>query len=140
MEIWDRDVTDCPDCGGERIVFTGEVGTSASTTAVFGAFLYDHPGNPEVYIDATLGTFGGDGPAANADHATFGSRTGYLDENPHFGSTLVTGGEMAPDDPFFGVKLAREQALTHPRLDDFWVVNDIILGGIEEVARLFNGG
>ena len=140
IEIWSRDVTGCPDCGGERVVYTGEVGTKRSTTAVFGASLYDHPGNPEVYIDATFGTFGVDDPAADADHVTFGSRTGYMDEHPHFACTLVTGGAMAPDEPFFGAKLTRDQALTHPWLKEFWMVNDIILEGIDEVARLFDAG
>lgn len=139
LEIWGRDVMACPDCGGDRVVYTGEVGTDTVTVAVFGAFLYDHPGNPEVYIDATFGTFGQDDPASHADHITFGSRTGHMDEHPHFGCSLVTGGEMAPEEPFFGVRLTRDQALAHAKVQDFWVVNDMILEGIDEVGRLFNG-
>jgi hypothetical protein len=139
LEVWSRDARTCPDCAGDRVIYTGEIGTDEATVAVFGAFLYDHPGNPEVYVDATFGTFGSDDEAAYADHVTFGSRTGSLDEHPHFGCTLVTGGEMAPEAAFFGHRLTREEALAHPRLQEFWSVNDVILAGVDEIGRLFNG-
>ena len=138
LEVWNRDVRTCPDCAGDRVIYTGEVGTDSTTVAVFGAFLYDHPGDPEVYIDATFGTFGSD-ETAYADHVTFGSRTGALDEPPHFGCTLVTGGAMGQDEPFFGRRLTREEALAHPGLREFWSVNDVILSGIDEIGLLFNG-
>jgi hypothetical protein len=60
------------------------------TIAVFWAFLYDHPGNSEVLIDAILDTW--DDEENTEDHETFGSRTGRVDEHPHIASSLVTGG------------------------------------------------
>ena len=41
---------------------------------MFWAFLNDHPRNPEVFIDATFGTWGVE--EYTADHETFGARTG----------------------------------------------------------------
>ncbi len=87
-----------------------------ATEAVFTAFLYDHPGNPEVFIDTTFGTWGGD---SVDDHETFGSRTGRVEPDGQIGCSLVAGAELAPDSPIYGVKLTREQALTHPRLAQF---------------------
>jgi hypothetical protein len=70
----------------------------------FWTFLYDHPGNPKVFIDVTLGTWEPEG--YSADHVTFGSRTGAVEE--------------------------------HPRLEEFWRVNDEILE-LPEAVRLFTG-
>lgn len=136
LEVWDRQTTACPDCGGTRVIYTGEAVSGDTTLAVFWAFLYDHPGNPEVYIDATFGTWGIEGQTQ--DHVTFGARTGAVEEHPHVASSLVTGGEFADDDPRFGAKLTREQALDHPLHDDFWAVNDAILQ-IDEIQRLLAG-
>src|SRR5689334_12371504 len=61
LDIWERQTTICPDCRGKRVVYTGEAVADDATVAVFWAFLYDHPGNPEVFIDATFGTWGVDG-------------------------------------------------------------------------------
>jgi hypothetical protein len=89
LEVYGRQTSVCEDCGGERVIYTGEVGVRTSTLAVFWAFLYDHPGNREVFIDATFGTWGVDG--FSEDHVTFGSRTGPVEEHPHIASSLVTG-------------------------------------------------
>ncbi len=43
---------------------------------------------------------------------------------------------MASDDPRFGVKLTREQALENPRPDTFWQINDTIRE-IPEIQSLF---
>ena len=120
IEVWKRQTTRCSDCGGRRVVYTGEALADGGTLAVFWAFLYDHPGNPEVLIDATFGTWGIEG--YTADHETFGARTGAVDGGTDVASTLVTGAELADDDPRYGVKLTRELALAHPRLNQFWLV------------------
>ncbi len=133
LEVYARQTSVCGDCGGERVTYTGEVGDRESTLAVFWAHLYDHPGNREVFIDATFGTWGVDG--YSEDHVTFGSRTGPVEEHPHIASSLVRGGEFASDDPNFGKKLTREQALVHPRIDEFWLVNDMVLTEIPEVGE-----
>lgn len=136
IEVWKRRTTRCPDCGGRRVVYTGEAIAAGGTLAVFWAFLYDHPGNPEVFIDATFGTWGVEG--YTADHATFGARTGAVEGESDVASTLVTGAELGGDDPRYGVKLTREQALAHPRLNQFWQVNDAILQ-LDEIQRLMSG-
>ena len=133
LEVYGRRTSACEDCGGERVIYSGEVAGPDSALAVFWAFLYDHPGGREVFIDATFGTWGGDGDVA--DHVTFGSRTGPVEEHPHIASSLVTGAAMTPDDPLLGQRLTRERALTHPWLKEFWMVNDMVLAGIPEVEQ-----
>ena len=137
LEVYKRQRTRCACCGGRRIVFTGEVADSERTVAVFWAFLYDHPEGPEVFLDATFGTWG---TSEYTDHVSFGSRTGPIEVPPHIASSLVTGAEMAPDDAMYGEKLTREEALAHPMLEDFWVINDMVLVGIPEIDEHLNGG
>lgn len=117
-------------------MYTGEALADGGTLAVFWAFLYDHPGNPEVFIDATFGTWGVEG--YTADHETFGSRTGAVEGQANVASTLVTGAELGADDPRFGVKLSRDQALEHPQLSQFWQINDAVLE-LDEIQRLMSG-
>ena len=138
LEVWDRSTSRCADCGGERVLYTGAAERGEVTVAVFAAFLYDHPGNPEVFTDVTFGSWG-EG-ADYADHLTFGSRTGFLDEHPHFASSLVTGGAMAPDTALVGHKVTRDEALGHQRLDEFWEISDRILEGVEEIGGMFQRG
>ena len=136
LDVWQRQTTRCTGCGGKRVVYTGEAVADGSAHAVFWAYLYDHPGNPEVFIDAAFGTWGVD--SDTRDHETFGSRTGKLEDHPHIASSLVTGAKNAPEDPQFGVKLTREQALVHPLLETFWAVNDAILE-LDEIQGLLAG-
>lgn len=136
IHVWKRQTTTCADCGGTRVVYTGEAASDGTTLAVFWAFLYNHPGNPEVYVDATFGTWGVEG--FTADHETFGARTGAIEGLPSPASSLVTGAALGPDDPQHGTKLTRDQALEHPRLDQFWAVNDAVLQ-IDEITALLSG-
>jgi hypothetical protein len=136
IEVWKRQTTRCTDCGGKRVVYTGEAVAEGRTLAVFWAFLYDHPGNPEVFIDATFGTWGIEG--YTADHVTFGARTGKVEGQSTVASSLVAGAELGPDDPRYGVKLSRDQAMAHPGLALFWEVNDAVLE-LDEVAKLLAG-
>ncbi|WP_344935603.1 hypothetical protein [Sphaerisporangium flaviroseum] len=41
--------------------------------------------------------------------------------------SLVTGAEAAPDTPFYGRKLTRDEALRHPWVSDYWETIDHIL-------------
>jgi hypothetical protein len=134
--VYSRQVTRCADCGGKRVVYTGEAGDEERVRAVFWAFLYNHDVR-EVFIDATLGTWGDE--SFNADHVTFGSRTGPLGEDGEVVCSLVTGGAMAADDPLLGAKLTREAALGHELLGEFWEVNDAVLSQIPEVERHASG-
>lgn len=133
LEIYGRRTSVCTDCGGERVIYTGEVSDDGATLALFWAFLYDHADNPEIFIDATLGGWG-DGDSSD-DRVSFGSRTGRVDDRGNVSCSLVVGAAMAPDDPSFGTKLDREQALAHPWIKEFWEVNDMILTGIPEVEQ-----
>ena len=133
LEIYGRQTSACADCGGERVIYAGEVHDDDATLALFWAFLYDHADNPEIFIDATFGDWG-DGDVGD-DRVSFGSRTGRIDGYRDVSSSLVVGAAMAPDDPSYGTKLDREQALVHPWIQDFWEVNDMILTGIPEIEQ-----
>ncbi len=138
LEVWKRSTQSCPDCGGTRVAYSGAVNSGEETEAVFLAFLYDHPGNPEVFLDVTFGTWGSDDPESYADHVTFGARTGSVQEPPGISCTLVQAASTAPaDSPHLGDRLNRERALSHPLLLRFWAVNDLVLEEIEEIGRLF---
>ena len=133
VDVWERKEAPCPDCHAFRVVISGEV-SDDSSSAVFHAFLYHHRDNPEIFIDATLGTWDVDGDSS--DHVTFGARTGYL-ENGQVSCILVTGGAALADNPLLGQRLTRDEALTHPWLERFWVVNDAILEQVPETADFF---
>lgn len=136
LQVWKRQTTRCDCCGGQRVVYTGEVVDPERTVAMYSAFLYDHADGREVFIDAIFGTWGTDD---HSGHVSFGSRTGPIDGHPHNASSLVTGAEMAPDEAMYGQKLTRDQALVHPLLDDFWRVNDMVLTGVPEIEGHLNG-
>ncbi len=128
LELWDSpELQRCPDCGGWRKFFSGEVLLDdGGTLAVFMTFLYEHGGEREVFTDAVFGTWGPD--ADDSDHETFGSRTGPIESSPHDVSSLITGGSNDPEDAsVLGLRLTREQALEHPLLPAFWQVNDLVL-------------
>jgi hypothetical protein len=99
--------------------------------AVYFASCYHHDGTHEAWIDAIFGTWGSN---TVDDHVTFGCRVGPAADSPAPGATLVRGGAAAPDSPMFGWKLDREEALSHPRLDEFWALVDFVL----EEDRLVN--
>ncbi len=99
-------------------------------------WLYDHDVGREVFTDGIFGTWGED---EVDDHVTFGSRTGPVEGSDQPAFSLVTGGEMGPDDALIGQKLTREEALRHPLLPRFWEVNDLILNEIPAVHAHWTG-
>lgn len=114
---------DCPDCGEQAQRVWGFILDDDNAYAVFFASLYHHDGH-EVWIDVILSPTWADGVD---DHETFGCRVGPIEGQDDPAASLVTGGAEAPDTQLFGRKLTREDALEHPRLDDFWAVVDHLL-------------
>jgi hypothetical protein len=113
-------------------MYTGEVLEGSDTLAVFWAFLYDHHGVREVFSDVIFGTWGDDD--FTADHVTFGSRTGPVENSDHPQSTLMPGAEQGSDAAFYGRKLTRAEGLAHPLLPRFWEVNDLLLNEIPAIS------
>lgn len=137
LDVWGGPETQpCSDCGGHRVFYSGAVSDSSGTVAVFMTWLYDHDDVREVFTDAI---FGSRGEAALDDRVTFGSRTGPMPGSDQPMSSLVTGGEMSPDDTLTGQKLTRRQALKHPLLARFWEINDLILNEIPGVLAHWTG-
>lgn len=58
---------------------------------------------------------------------TFGCRVGPVSNSPTPAATLVRGGNVAPDEPLYGRKLDRDEALSHPQLSEFWALVDLVL-------------
>ncbi len=101
-----------------------------STYAVCFASLHDDPGGREAWIDVILGTFGDGAPS---DHVTFGCRIvpGSASRAPLI--SLVDAAAAFVYKPVMGRNLTREEALGHPRLDDFWRVVDLMILADPEV-------
>lgn len=114
---------DCPDCGEPSRRVWGFILRDGDAHAIFFASCYHHGGD-EAWIDVILSPTWADDVD---DHETFGCRVGPIEGQEEPGASLVTGGAEAPDSELFGHKLTRDEALEHPRLDDFWEVIDHIL-------------
>lgn len=121
----DRQVNEftCADCGEPIQRVTGFIARDQDAFAVYFASCYHHNGH-EAWIDVICSpTWAG---SVN-DRETFGCRVGPVDGRSEPGASLVTGGAAFSDSETFGRKLTRDEALTHPRLPDFWEVVDHIL-------------
>ncbi|MEV4684236.1 hypothetical protein [Streptomyces kurssanovii] len=95
--------------------------------AAYFANCYHHTDRDhDAWIDVIFGTWGG-GSDQWSDHVAFACRIGPVVGQTTPASTLVTAGLAHPDGPLFGLKLDREAALQHPRLNEFWKVSDFIL-------------
>ncbi|GAA3954268.1 hypothetical protein GCM10023085_40950 [Actinomadura viridis] len=120
----------CDCCGGQRrqsrgFVHKEEVGKYA----IFFATCYHHQNVHEAWIDVIFDEeWGGEhlsGPCER--RVTFGCRVGPVQNSPLPACTLVNAAAAAPDQPFFGHKLSREEALSHPLLKENWEVVDHLL-------------
>ncbi|OKI65587.1 hypothetical protein A6A27_24770 [Micromonospora sp. CB01531] len=92
---------------------------------VFFAACYNHDGVAESWIDVVFGTWGQD--TDYDDHLTFGCRFGPGAGSDLPGATAVDAASVAPDDPLYGHKLTRAEALAHPKLSEFWDVIDFVV-------------
>jgi hypothetical protein len=124
---------DCPHCGVPVQRANGFVSRDGVVVAAFFASCYHHDDH-DIWIDVILGTWGSDD---HSDHVTFGCRVGPVEGQSEPASTLVAAAAVMGDDPVFGHKLSREEALRHPRLDEFWELADHLLVADELVAPHF---
>ena len=120
LRISERSVRskDCTACGATFEHVTGFVHDDRGAHAVYFAACHRHP-EPEAQVDVVLGTWGtGD----SSDHVTFSCR---LRESGAMlaDATLAT----HSDDEILGHKLARGDAETHPSLQGFWSIVDLLV-------------
>jgi hypothetical protein len=114
---------DCPDCGVPIQRVTGFVLRDDKAYAVYYASCYHHGGH-EAWFDVIFSPTWAEGVD---DHETFGCRVGPIEGQAEPGASLTTGGGAFRDSQIFGRKLSRDEALTNPRLAEFWEVVDYIL-------------
>jgi hypothetical protein len=117
------DEHECPDCPAPYRLVRGQLTWFGAQHAVFFAGCHDHDGTRDVLIDVILGWADG----ADEDRVTFGCRVGPLDGEDDPVATLVEAAESYAEDPEWGTRLTRDQALGHPRLPEFWDVVDYVL-------------
>jgi hypothetical protein len=115
---------DCADCGSHYVLVKAFVARGEDAVAVTYTALHAHEGVHEAWIDAILGTFGVD---RTEDHVTFGCRVGPVSGQQEPAATLVDAAKPYSDRPIWGQKLSREEALTHPRLAEYWDIVDFVL-------------
>lgn len=120
----DRRDKACAECGRTYRLIEAFVLRDNDAYAVGFVALHRHLGASEAWIDVILGTFGED---RTDDHVTFGSRIGPIEGQPEPSASLVAGAIPYGDEPIWGQKLTREQALHHPRLQEYWEVVDYLL-------------
>ncbi|MEO3855004.1 hypothetical protein [Acrocarpospora sp. B8E8] len=121
-------VCECCNTSFDRV--TGFINDDNGAYAIYFASCYHHNGIHEAWIDVIIDdAWTPDEPVSRPgpNRVTFGCRIGPVENAPGPACTLVTGGAVAPDEPFYGRKLTREEALQHPWLSDYWATMDHIL-------------
>ena len=83
-----------------------------------------HDGEREAWIDIILGTFSTDDAS---DHVTFGAQVGPVAGQADPAATAVPAGAAYSQSPFWGIKLSRDEALAHHRID--WRIPALINSG-----------
>ena len=83
-----------------------------------------HGDSNEVWIDAILGSFGGDD---SSGHVTLSCRVGRVQGQREPAASAFDAATSYSSQPIWGRKLTRAQALEHPRRPEFWDVADFIL-------------
>lgn len=130
----DRDVRErtCEQCGSVYTLIRGFIHRAEAPHGVYFAACHDHGGVREAWIDIILGTFG---ESDSDNHVTFGARVGPVAGQSEPGASLVDAAAPYGDKEIFGMKLSREAALRHQRLDEFWTIIDFILLEDETVRQ-----
>jgi hypothetical protein len=117
------DKHECRNCGAEYSLVSGYLHRNGTAHAVFFAACHTHDAMREVWIDVIIEA--ADGSADG--RATFGCRVGPVEGQQGPAASLVTAAEPYGNDPEWGTKLSREEALADPRLPEFWNAVDFIL-------------
>jgi hypothetical protein len=118
------DRSTCEDCGAEFLLVKSFVLDAEDAYAIALTALHHHEGF-EAWMDVIFGSFAGD--ASDDSRITFGCRVGPVEGNREPAATAVTAAVPYRHSPTFGHKLSRDEALTHPRLPEFWRVVDFLL-------------
>jgi hypothetical protein len=125
-----RQDKECAECGRSYRLVKTFIRRDGDAYGIAFTALHQHGGINEAWIDVVLGTFGEN---ATDDHITFGCRVGPVEGQTEPAASLVTGGIPYGDQPIWGKKLTREQALVHPRLPECWDMVDYLLGNDREL-------
>jgi hypothetical protein len=115
---------ECGQCERPYLLARSFVLSEGSAYAVVFAACHRHGDGNEVWIDAILGSFGG---GDSSDHVTFGCRVGSVQGQRAPAATAVDAAQPYSDQPIWGTKLTRAQALEHPRVTEFCELVDFIL-------------
>jgi hypothetical protein len=115
---------DCAGCGRHYPLIKGFIVRDGVAAAITFTALHTHDEQREAWIDAILGTFGDDTPD---DHLTFGCRVGPVANSDEPAATLVAAAEPYGSSSIWGQKLTRDDALAHPRLQEFWEIVDYVM-------------
>src|ERR1700759_911031 len=106
----------CEDCGRSCRLVRGQLTWFGAPHAVFIAGCHNHDGTPDVLIDVILG-WARDG---DDDRITIGCPVGPVPGQDGPIATVVEAAASYGDDPEWGRKLTRSQALADQRLVEFW--------------------
>lgn len=113
----------CDHCGQPMTRVAGFIREDSDAHAIYFATCFHHGGH-EVWIDAVFSPTWAEGAD---DHFTFGCRVGAVEGQTEPAATLVTAAAAFDDSPTFGHKLTRDEALSHPRVGEFWALVDHVL-------------
>jgi hypothetical protein len=112
----------CERCGADHDSVTGFVLRGGNPHAIY--FAEWHPDASEAYVDVILGSFA---EPDYMDNVTFGCRVGHVATQAEPACSLVPGAAIRSDKPILGTKLDRDEALAHPRPNEFWSVVDWLI-------------
>lgn len=113
----------CPECGRPDLLVTTFVLRDGEPYGMAKTALRDHDGQ-EAWIDVALGDFD---ERRTSSHVSFGCRVGPIEGSSEPAASAVHAAQCYGDAWFWGHKLTRDEALAHPRIDEFWTVVDFLL-------------
>ena len=119
----------CRDRGSTSRLLRLFVHRDGDAHAICYVALHRHAGNAEASFDCILGSWDEDDP----DRITFGCRVGQVVGQTEPAASLVSGAIPYSERTIWGKKLTREEALVHPRLQEYWEVVDYLLVNDREI-------
>jgi hypothetical protein len=113
----------CADCRGQYRLVHGQLTWYGEPHAVYFAGCHEHEGIRDVRIDVILGW----ARDFDTDKATFGCRVGPMPGQDGPVASLVQAAADYGDDPEWGRRLDRDEALSDHRISQFWDAVDYVL-------------